>query len=80
MVKVEDLGNYYRIPVDNRDLNYNKYYNVGQQDLSQKSDYHSHNTHRLSIKEIKDMLLKLELIQNALQGRLVDEKNSGYGF
>ena len=80
MAKAEDLGNYYRIPVDNRDLNYNKYYNVGQQDLSQKSDYHSHNTHRLSIKEIKDMLLKLELIQNALQGRLVDEKNSGYGF
>jgi UDP-N-acetylglucosamine 4,6-dehydratase len=79
MAKVEDLGNYYRIPVDNRDLNYNKYYNVGQQDLSQKSDYHSHNTRRLSIKEIKDMLIKLELIQNALQGRFVDEKSSGYG-
>ena len=79
MAKAEDLGNYYRIPVDNRDLNYNKYYNVGQQDLSQKSDYHSHNTRRLSIKEIMDMLIKLELIQNALQGRFVDEKSSGYG-
>ena len=79
MAKAEDLGNYYRIPVDNRDLNYNKYYNVGQQDLSRKSDYHSHNTRRLSIKEIKDMLIKLELIQNALQGRFVDEKSSGYG-
>ena len=66
MSKSIDLGNYFRIPVDNRDLNYDKYFFQGDKEISKISDYHSHNTHSLSIPEMKKLLCKLEEIKNDL--------------
>ena len=63
MVKAEDLGNYYRIPADNRDLNYNSYFSEGNEDMLKVEDYHSHNTEQLDIEGMKKLLLKLEIIQ-----------------
>ncbi|WP_085721632.1 polysaccharide biosynthesis protein [Pseudomonas sp. B22(2017)] len=67
MAKAEDMGRYYRIPADNRDLNYEKYSSNGEEEVSLLDDYTSHNTTLLSIAEIKDTLLKLEYIQQALK-------------
>ena len=61
MSKSHDLGDYYRIPCDGRDLNYNKYFDEGEEKQSAFDDYHSHNTHRLSVEEMKNLLLKLDL-------------------
>ncbi|MBM9501977.1 polysaccharide biosynthesis protein [Leptospira sp. 201903071] len=66
MAKAEDMGRYYRIPADNRDLNYNKYFIEGEQKVSDFDDYTSHNTKRLNISEIKELLLKLDFIQENL--------------
>jgi UDP-glucose 4-epimerase len=66
MAKSEDLKNYYRIPADNRDLNYDKYFIEGKEEVSDFEDYHSHNTHRLDEREMKEMLLKLDMIQEDL--------------
>lgn len=66
MIKAEDLGNYYRIPADNRDLNYADYFSEGEVDMSLVDDYHSHNTERLDIPGMKKLLLKLDFIQNDL--------------
>ena len=66
MAKAEQFGRYYRIPADNRDLNYKKYVVEGEEMISNFEDYTSHNTKRLSIVEIKDLLLKLDFIQEAL--------------
>jgi UDP-glucose 4-epimerase len=66
MVKAEDCGDYFRISADMRDLNYNKYFIEGETEVSVKEDYNSHNTKRLNIKEIKEILLKIEYIQNEL--------------
>ena len=66
MVKAEDLGNFFRVPADNRDLNYNKYFTNGEVKTSAIEDYNSHNTRRLSIKEVADKLLALDLIKNEL--------------
>ncbi len=63
MVKVEDLGNYYRIPADNRDLNYAQYFSEGLPDLSKFEEYHSHNTHQLDVEGMKQLLLRLPLIR-----------------
>ena len=63
MSKSEDMGNYYRIPCDSRDLNYDKYFVEGQEKVSKFEDYHSHNTYRLTVEEMKNLLLKLDLIQ-----------------
>jgi UDP-N-acetylglucosamine 4,6-dehydratase len=63
MAKSEDMGNYYRIPLDNRDLNYDKYFVEGEEELSTIDDYHSHNTVRLNVEEMKQLLLKLELVR-----------------
>lgn len=65
MAKVEDTGLYYRIIADNRDLNYKKYFVEGEQKISELSDYTSHNTQQLSVNEIKDLLLRLDLLQEA---------------
>jgi len=70
MLRAVDLGDYYRVPADNRDLNYNAYYVEGHQALSQLEDYNSHNTRRLSVAEMAEMLLKLEYIQRALTNGL----------
>ena len=61
MSKSEDLGDYYRIPCDGRDLNYSKYFEEGEEKQSFFEDYHSHNTYRLNVNEMKSLLLKLEL-------------------
>lgn len=66
MAKAEDMGRYYRIPADNRDLNYNKFFVEGEENLSSLEDYTSHNTERLDIEEIKEKLLTLEYIQGEL--------------
>ena len=58
MVSAEDLGDYYRIPADKRNLNYQKYENVGNKDLETIEEYNSHNTKRLDVEEMKELLLK----------------------
>lgn len=60
MAKAEDMGDYYRIPCDNRDLNYDKYFKEGEEKISRVEDYHSHNTHRLDVEGMKKLLLKLD--------------------
>lgn len=64
MAKAIDMGNYFRIPCDERNLNYDKYFVEGQKDITDVLDYHSHNTHRLDIEEMKALLLKLDSIRN----------------
>jgi UDP-glucose 4-epimerase len=66
MARAEDLGEYFRIPSDSRDLNYGKYFIEGEIGISEIEDYTSHNTHRLDIDGIKNTLLKLEIICEAL--------------
>lgn len=66
MVKATDMGDYYRIPADNRDLNYENYFSEGDMDIASIEDYHSHNTQQLNIKETKSLLLKLAIIRNDL--------------
>jgi len=63
MVKAVDLGGFYRIPADTRDLNYNKYFTEGTEAVSQIEEYHSHNTYRLSLAETKELLLSLRFIR-----------------
>jgi len=67
MVKAEDLGNYYRIPADTRDLNYNRYFIEGEAQISQMEEYNSHNTMRLSIEDTKQLLLKLDSIREDIK-------------
>jgi len=67
MAKAEDCGNYFRISADTRDLNYNKYFIEGESEISAQEDYNSHNTKRLNVKEIKEILLKIDYIQNELK-------------
>lgn len=59
MMKAEDMGDFYRVPADNRDLNYAKYFSKGEEDLALTDDYNSHNTKQQSVDSIKEMLLKL---------------------
>ena len=66
MAKVDDCGGYYRIPADNRDLNYNKYFNTGEARTSSMDDYTSHNTRRLDVKDVQLLLMKLKYIQDEL--------------
>lgn len=66
MAKAEDMGRYYRIPADNRDLNYKKYFVEGEEKISELDDYTSHNTERLDIPGIKQLLLKLDYIKEQL--------------
>ncbi len=66
MARAEDLGDYYRIPADSRDLNYNKYFVEGETAISEIDDYTSHNTRRLDVTGVKQTLMKLDLIRGAL--------------
>ncbi|MHB8893762.1 MAG: polysaccharide biosynthesis protein [Candidatus Geothermincolia bacterium] len=66
MAHAEDLGGYYRIPADNRDLNYGKYFVEGEQRVSQAEDYNSHNTARLTIAQVKERLLGLDEVTREL--------------
>ncbi len=63
MVNAVDMGEYYRIPADNRNLNYQKYVNEGNADLEHIQEYNSHNTKRLDVEEMKELLKKLDLFQ-----------------
>lgn len=67
MVKAEDMGDYYRIPADGRDLNYDLYFNQGKNHVSEVEEYHSHNTERLDIEGTKQLLLKLDMIRDDLK-------------
>jgi UDP-N-acetylglucosamine 4,6-dehydratase len=70
MIKAEDLGQYYRIPADNRDLNYEQYFSEGIPDIANLNEYHSHNTTILDIEEMKNLLLKLPIIRKDILGEL----------
>ena len=63
----EDLGGYFRVPADNRDLNYGKYFTDGDTSLSKDEEYHSHNTQRLTLEETKDKLLSLDYVPEILE-------------
>ncbi len=67
MVKAIDLEGYYRIPADTRDLNYNKYFEDGEEVITQAGEYHSHNTHRLDENELKELLINLREIKDDLR-------------
>jgi len=66
MAKADDMGLYYRIPADNRDLNYAQFFSEGEQDISSLDDYTSHNTIRLNVSEIKELLLSLDYLKEEL--------------
>lgn len=66
MLKAEDMGGYFRVPADNRDLNYESYFSEGEEDMAKIDDYHSHNTSRLNVEETKQLLLKLDFIREDL--------------
>ena len=66
MAKADDLGDYYRIPADNRDLNYAQFFSEGEEKISQQEDYTSHNTERLNVEQVKALLLKLDFIKAEL--------------
>jgi UDP-N-acetylglucosamine 4,6-dehydratase/5-epimerase len=66
MVRSEDLGGYYRIPADSRDLNYDKYFVEGETKMSQFEDYTSHNTRRLDVAGVKELLMKLDIVREAV--------------
>lgn len=68
MIKAEDIGDFYRIPADNRDLNYNQYFSEGEKDVSLIEDYHSHNSKQEDIEGIKKMLSNLTLIRTEIFG------------
>ncbi|WP_163371580.1 polysaccharide biosynthesis protein [Endozoicomonas acroporae] len=68
MLAAEDQGEYYRIPADNRDLNYEKYFDEGSRELSGVEDYNSHNTEQLDVKGMKKLLLKLDFMQKIAAG------------
>jgi UDP-glucose 4-epimerase len=67
IAKSEDLGDYFRIPCDTRDLNYDKFFSKGETKVSQFEDYHSHNTHQLDVAGMKRLLLNLDFIKNDLK-------------
>lgn len=69
----EDMGDYYRVPADTRDLNYGAYFDAGRRDVSAKDDYNSHNTTQLSVDEMVAMLKQLPIVQQALAGERITE-------
>jgi UDP-N-acetylglucosamine 4,6-dehydratase len=68
MAKAEDLGAYFRVPADNRDLNYNLYFTEGKKKISRLEDYNSGNTRRLDVDGMAELLLKLDIVQEELRG------------
>ncbi len=73
MVKAEDMGDFYRIPADNRDLNYAIYFSEGEQSVSEFEDYHSHNAVRLNVEELKRLISGLALVKKEIFGEEVEE-------
>ena len=66
MARADDVGGYYRIPADSRDLNYNKYFVEGQTDVSTIDDYTSHNTRRLDVEQVKELVMGLDVVREAM--------------
>ena len=73
MIKAEDMGNFFRIPADNRDLNYSMYFSEGEKSLTAIEDYHSHNTERLNVDGVKSLISKLSIVRKELFAEEVDE-------
>src|SRR3546814_12331950 len=65
----DDIGDYFRVPPDGRDLNYDKFFDQGEERLNHGEEYNSHNTHRLDVEELKTLMLKLPLIHRAQIGK-----------
>lgn len=68
MVKAEDMGDFYRIPADNRDLNYAKYFSEGEQNIAKAEDYHSHNAKQEGVQGLKNLVSKLPIIRKEVFG------------
>ncbi|QSW87461.1 MULTISPECIES: polysaccharide biosynthesis protein [Flavobacterium] len=73
MLKAEDMGEFYRIPADNRDLNYAQYFSEGEEDISLIEDYHSHNTYQQNVEGMKKLLSTLPLIRKEVFGEDVPQ-------
>lgn len=73
MAKAEDMREFYRVPADNRNLNYNQYFSEGETDVSSIEDYNSHNTRRLNVEGVKELLVKLPLIRKEVFGEDVPQ-------
>jgi UDP-glucose 4-epimerase len=73
MMKAEDMGDFYRIPADNRDLNYNQYFTEGEVDMSKIEDYHSHNTEQLDVEGMVQLLRNLPFIRKEVLGEEIDQ-------
>jgi UDP-glucose 4-epimerase len=71
--EAEDMGDYYRVSADNRDLNYGLYFDTGRAEVSVKDDYNSHNTRQLSVDEMAQILLELDVVRRALGGEQITE-------
>lgn len=73
MMKAEDMGDFYRVPADNRDLNYAKYFSEGEKDISKIEDYHSHNADQQGVEGLKALISKLPLIRKEVFGEEVPQ-------
>jgi UDP-N-acetylglucosamine 4,6-dehydratase len=73
MAKAEDMGDFYRIPADNRGLNYSMYISEGETSMAEVEDYHSHNTERLNVDGVKSLISKLAIVRKELFGEEVDD-------
>lgn len=71
MACAEDLGSYYRVPADERDLNYAAFFNTGRKEVSESGDYNSHNAQRLDVEDMMQLLLQLKCVQDAMDGKAV---------
>ena len=72
MVAAEDLGGYYRVPPDLRDLNYDKFVDQGELSITASMDYNSHNTTRLDVAGMQELLMKLSFMQSAVRGEVIE--------
>ena len=72
MAVAQDAGEYYRVPSDNRDLNYEQYFSTGSEKVGKVEDYNSHNTRRLDVDGMIELLKKLDIVQRAVAGEKVD--------
>lgn len=73
MQKAENMGAFYRVPADNRNLNYNQYFSEGETEVAKIEDYHSHNTEQLGVEKMKQLLIKLPLIRKEIFGENVPQ-------
>ena len=74
MINTEDIGDFYRVKPDLRDLNYDKFVDKGEINISELNDYNSQNTTRLRLEELKSLLMGLDYIQSALSGDIIQQE------